>query len=175
MAPAWRSFLTTPEWPLEDAIIRAVSPTCIWGGGGRDWGMSHTYNIIESVDYICRDSAYVQYTIIQKISQNVNNGQLINAFRTTYDSSLSVFIVNKTTSGAKKHRKHQTWKSPNDRYFPFFFLIFFRQASSKLRDFHDGLCTKQNFTLTSVPVYGFICNAILFTCTHVHKALSNEM
>ena len=26
--PAWRSFLTTLEWPLEDAIISAVFPNC---------------------------------------------------------------------------------------------------------------------------------------------------
>ena len=26
VAPAWRSFLTTLEWPLKDAIIRAVAP-----------------------------------------------------------------------------------------------------------------------------------------------------
>jgi len=26
MAPAWRSFLTTLEWPLKDAIISAVAP-----------------------------------------------------------------------------------------------------------------------------------------------------
>ena len=26
VAPAWRSFLTTLEWPLEDASISAVSP-----------------------------------------------------------------------------------------------------------------------------------------------------
>jgi len=26
--PAWRSFLTTLEWPLEDAIISAVVPFC---------------------------------------------------------------------------------------------------------------------------------------------------
>lgn len=39
VAPAWRSFLTTFEWPLEDAMISAVSPPCtkqrehylIWG------------------------------------------------------------------------------------------------------------------------------------------------
>jgi len=27
VAPAWRSFLATLEWPLEDAIIRAVAPS----------------------------------------------------------------------------------------------------------------------------------------------------
>ena len=26
VAPAWRNFLTTLEWPLEDAIISAVFP-----------------------------------------------------------------------------------------------------------------------------------------------------
>ena len=26
VAPAWRSFLTTLEWPLKDAIISAVAP-----------------------------------------------------------------------------------------------------------------------------------------------------
>ena len=35
VAPAWRSFLATLEWPLEDAIIRAVAPPCeeVWRGG----------------------------------------------------------------------------------------------------------------------------------------------
>ena len=28
VALAWRSFLTTLEWPLEDAVISAVSPLC---------------------------------------------------------------------------------------------------------------------------------------------------
>jgi len=28
VAPAWRSFLTTLEWPLRDAIISAVLPCC---------------------------------------------------------------------------------------------------------------------------------------------------
>ena len=28
VACAWRSFLITPEWPLKDAIISAVSPSC---------------------------------------------------------------------------------------------------------------------------------------------------
>ena len=28
VAPAWRSFLTIPEWPLEDAIISAVAQHC---------------------------------------------------------------------------------------------------------------------------------------------------
>ena len=28
VAPAWRSFLTTREWPLRDAIISAVFPNC---------------------------------------------------------------------------------------------------------------------------------------------------
>ena len=32
VASVWRSFLTTLEWPLEDAIISAVSPFCeeVW-------------------------------------------------------------------------------------------------------------------------------------------------
>ena len=33
-APAWRSFFTTPEWPLEDAIISAVSSPCEEVEGG---------------------------------------------------------------------------------------------------------------------------------------------
>ena len=28
VAPAWRSFLITLQWPLRDAIIRAVAPPC---------------------------------------------------------------------------------------------------------------------------------------------------
>jgi len=28
VAPSWRSFLITLEWPLEDAIISAVAPFC---------------------------------------------------------------------------------------------------------------------------------------------------
>jgi len=35
VVPAWRSFLTTLEWPLEDAIIGAVTPPCeeVWREG----------------------------------------------------------------------------------------------------------------------------------------------
>ena len=29
VAPNWRSFLTTLEWPLEDAVISAVFPFCV--------------------------------------------------------------------------------------------------------------------------------------------------
>ena len=34
VASAWRSFLTTLEWPLEDAVISAVSPFCEEVEGG---------------------------------------------------------------------------------------------------------------------------------------------
>ena len=34
VAPAWRSFLTTLEWPLEEAIISAVVPSCKEVEGG---------------------------------------------------------------------------------------------------------------------------------------------
>ena len=81
------------------------------------------------------------------------------------------------------------------KHFPFFF----RWASSiaELRLCDDDFHTKQqHFPLSSAPAhqffysfevsrgssnwslknYGFICNAIFFfTCTHAHKALSNEM
>jgi len=47
VAFAWRSFLTTLEWPLEDAIIRTVAPplSC---DGGREGGISYycTWRVI---------------------------------------------------------------------------------------------------------------------------------
>ena len=39
-----------------------------------------------------------------KISQNLRNNKLL-AFKTTYHSSLSAFMMNNTLSGAKKHRE----------------------------------------------------------------------
>jgi len=55
VACAWRSFLTTLEWPLKDAIIRAVAPllSCERRCGRRDGLLlymetSHTLRILKS-------------------------------------------------------------------------------------------------------------------------------
>jgi len=78
-----------------------------------------------------------------------------------------------------------------------FFFFFFRQASSNLRDsfrmvfsqsssiFHRAVhqpiayfqvSSSRGGSNRSLKNYGFLCDAIFFfTCTHVHKSLSNEM
>jgi len=54
VAPAWRSFLTTLEWPLRDAIISAVEPYPVRRCGGRNVILvytetSHTQRILSLV------------------------------------------------------------------------------------------------------------------------------
>ena len=61
--------------------------------------------IIESVDSVCRDSADMQYMIIQKVSPNLKNGKSFLAFITMDCSSSGVFMMNNMPSGAKKHHK----------------------------------------------------------------------
>ena len=70
-----------------------------------------------------------------------------------YRSFLSVFMTKNTPSGAKK----SIAKEPNQKVTrrPKCFSFFFRWASSNLRDFHDGFCTKQHFSLSSALAHRF--------------------
>jgi len=65
-------------------------------------------SIIESVDFICRESTDTLYN-------------------TSIISSLSVFLTNKTTSSAKKHRKRT---EPKDARWTFLYLHFFLRLES---------------------------------------------
>ena len=61
-----------------------------------------TYIITESVDSVCRDTTYTQYMPIQK---NLSKSQKWYTYITTYRSSSSVFMTNKTPRIAKNHRE----------------------------------------------------------------------
>ena len=82
VAPAWRSLLTTLEWPLEDASISAVSP--LWeteeGCHIRSHGEQDTYRKYMCYDYllqswtqmyfsmqlcICTPKRYVAWVVIR--------------------------------------------------------------------------------------------------------------
>ena len=53
-------------------------------------------------------------------------------------------MTNNTPNGTKKHCESTEWESRQTaKCFSFFFLFFFRRASSNLHDFHNGFCTKQ--------------------------------
>jgi len=67
-------------------------------------------SIIESVDFICRDSTDTLYN-------------------TSKISSLSVFLTNKTTSSAEKHCKG---KEPKSHFYSY--ISFLGWASSTLRE-----------------------------------------
>ena len=81
------------------------------------------------------------------------------------------FVTNNIPSGAKEHgestepESHQTAKiiisSSSSSW----------QASSKLCDSFTIVSTQNSSILNS---YGFIYDAIFFTCTHAHKLLSNK-
>ena len=143
--------------------------------------------IIELIDSICRDSTDTQYMIIQnKLSKSKKT---ISLYYKTISSS--VFIINNTPSGAKKHRESTKPESHlKAKCFSFFFL--FRLASSMLyaRSFfcanssilhwavHQliafSLEVSQGGSNWSLKNYGFICNTIFFTCMHAYKSLSNK-
>ena len=108
--------------------------------------------------------------------------------------------MNKMPSGMKKHRSqmYQNRKLPDSQNV---FLSSSSHSSSsdglvqncvtlsqlfshKIAACYTEQCTSSllfyNFkvwwgaSVWSLKTYGFICNAIFFTCAHVHKALSNE-
>ena len=109
----------------------------------------------QSVDSICRDTTY---TLI--ISPNLRNGTLIlslQAFITTYRSSSSVFMTNKTPRVAKTRRESTTphhvatRHSQNGQIIVFLFFFLLRSTLP-----HDGFRTKQqHFQPSSAMTHHF--------------------
>ena len=116
---------------------------------------------------------------------------------TTYCSSSSVFMTNKTPNGARKHREStQPNSSKTAKFFFIFFLSFFRRASSILRQpltlvhetaaFSTEQCTTpslfHNFEASqgarshSLKHYGFQFGTpfSLFVLTHAHLKITSQ-
>jgi len=73
---------------------------------------------------------------------------------TTYRSTLSALITNNTPSGTKKHCESV--------------------SSAPAHCFYTTLEFSQGSSNWSLNNYGFICNAIFFTCTYARKGIGNE-
>ena len=90
--------------------------------------------ITESVDSVCRDTTYTQYMPIQKNLPKSQKRYTYYEFITTYRSSLSVFMTNKTPRIVKNRRERTTHGTRKTGKLFFFLLLsfFFRRASSTL-------------------------------------------
>ena len=136
--------------------------------------MSHT--MIESVDSICRDSTETQYMVIKNLSKSQSNK--LTRFITMYHSSSSIFIANKIHSGTKyiaKEPYQKVTKWPKSSSSVHFFKTFFASYTEQWTPI--TFSQLRSLTKRLKPVtqnYGFIYDTIFFTCTHVHKTLSNE-
>ena len=73
---------------------------------GNNIGTALGQVITESVDSVCRDTTYTQYNYANtKESLQISETVHLSAFITTYRSSSSVFMTNKTPRVAKNRRE----------------------------------------------------------------------
>ena len=79
--------------------------------------------ITESVDSVRRDTTYTQYIPIQKKSPQISETVHLLRFITTYRSSLSVFMTNKTPHIAKNRRERTTHGTRKTGKLFFFLLL----------------------------------------------------
>jgi len=154
---------------------------------------SITYAIIESVltesvdsIILCRDSVDMQYMITKK-----NFIKLVNlwAFITTYHSSSSIFMMNNTPTGVKKHHKSTKPLQKVARWPKRFFFFSFRRTSSNCMTLSQWSLHKTAalYTESTSPslfqtlksheaghwrTVAFISDTNIKNCAHAHKWLS---